>query len=96
MGQLRHHESSDEGLCEECRVRPSVGPCAACHGMVCGDCCSLVTDPSGKRVICISCTRMVADVRRKPLRRRSQGSKATAWVVLAILALGVLAVLLRS
>ena len=95
MGQLRQHESSDEGLCEECRVRPSVGPCAACYGMVCGDCCSLVTDPSGKRVICISCTRMVADVKRKPLRRRSQGSMATAWVVLAVLAIGVLVALLR-
>jgi hypothetical protein len=38
----------------------------------------------------------VADVNRKPLRRRSEGSKATAWVVLAILGLGLLAVLLRS
>ena len=96
MAQLRQHESSDEGLCAECRVQPSVGPCAACHGMVCGDCCSLVTDPSGKRVICISCTRMVADVRRKPLRRRTEGSKATAWVVLAVFGIGLLAVLLRS
>lgn len=96
MGQLRLRDTSDEGLCEECRVRPSVGPCAACYGMVCGDCCSLVTDPGGKRVICISCTRMVADVKRKPLRRRSQGSRTTAWIVLAVLGLSLLAVLLRS
>jgi hypothetical protein len=39
---------------------------------------------------------MVADVKRKPLRRRSQGSKTTAWIVLAVFGLGLLAVLLRS
>jgi hypothetical protein len=95
MSRLRQHEESDEGKCVECKVRPSVGPCAACHGMVCGDCCSLVTDPAGKAVICISCTRMVADVRRKPLRRHSEGSKATAWMILAVLGFGLLAYLLR-
>ena len=96
MGQLRQHEDSGEGRCEECQARPSVGPCAACHGMICGDCCTLVTDPSGKRVICLSCARMVADVNRKPVRRRSSSSKATAWSILAVLAVGLLAVLLRG
>ncbi len=95
MAGLMHHEDSGEGRCAECRARPSVGPCAACHSMVCGDCCSLVSDPGGQRVICISCARMIADVERRPVRRRSSSSKATAYMILAVLAIGILAALTR-
>lgn len=95
MPTLRQHEDSGEGRCAECGLRPSVGPCAACHSMVCGDCCSLVRESGAPRVICMSCTRMVADVKRKPLRRRSTGSRATAYMILAVLAIGILAALSR-
>lgn len=61
--------------------------------MVCGDCCTLVTDPNGKSVICLSCTRMVASTGRKPLTRNTNTRSLTAWVLLAIFAIGVLAVL---
>ncbi|MBL4633440.1 MAG: hypothetical protein JKY56_06195 [Kofleriaceae bacterium] len=93
MGQLQQHEQDGESQCVECQKRLAVGPCAACHGMVCGDCCTLVTDPSGKRVICLSCTRMVAGVSRKPLTRNTGTRSMTAWVLLAIFAIGILAVL---
>ncbi len=77
-------------------MRPSVGPCASCHGMVCGDCCTLTTDPAGKSVICLSCTRMVAGVQRKPLVRRSTSSKTTALIILMILALGAFVAILKG
>jgi hypothetical protein len=96
MVQLRVRESDDDdGLCAECRREPAVGPCAACHAMVCGDCCSLVTDPGGKRVICLSCARLVADVNRKPVRRRPPSAVGTAVIILVVFAVGLLAALLH-
>lgn len=95
MGRLQQHEDSGEGLCAECKLRPSVGPCAACYGMICGDCCTLVTDPAGKRVICLSCANMAAGAQRKALQRRTPSSRVTAWSILVVLALGLAAALLR-
>ena len=96
MGQLRTHEHSDEGMCEECKVRRSVGPCASCHGMVCGDCCTMTTDPAGKSVMCLSCARLLAKVSKAPLVRRSSHSKNTALMIIGVLVLGILAAVLRQ
>jgi len=63
--------------------------------MVCGDCCTMTTDPAGKSVICLSCARMIVSTRKSPLQRRSSGSKTTALIILAILALGILATVFR-
>jgi hypothetical protein len=63
--------------------------------MVCGDCCTLTTDPGGKSVICLSCARLLAKVSKKPLERRSAHSKNTALMIIAVLVLGILAAILR-
>lgn len=55
----------------------------------------MTTDPGGKSVICLSCARMVADVGRNKLERRSNSSKTTALMILAVLAVGVAIALLR-
>ncbi len=83
-------------MCEECKVRPSVGPCASCHGMVCGDCCTLTTDPAGKSVICLSCARLLAKVSSSSLQRRSTHSRNTALMVIGVLVAGILAAFLRG
>lgn len=95
MPGLRIREADDAGLCVECRKAAAVGPCAACEGMICPDCCTMTTDPGGKSVICLSCARMVADVGRNKLERRSNSSKTTALMILAVLAVGVAIALLR-
>lgn len=82
MPGLREVEFSDT-RCQECRVRDAVGPCAACEGMICGDCGVLTKDPVGTRCICLSCARLIADVReRTPRRARS----STQWVAIAVIA----------
>ena len=81
--------------CRECRTRDAVGPCAACEALICGECGVLSADPSGTRVICLSCARLVAAVRARPLRRRSPTGKAIAVGVLLALAAATLSWLLR-
>ncbi len=91
MSGLREHDfDGDDGSCAECRSRIAVGPCAACEAMICGDCGVFSNDPSGKRVICTSCARLIADVNARPLRRkRSTSMKAIAIaVVIAFAAVG--------
>jgi hypothetical protein len=73
----------DDLRCQECRARDPVGPCAACEGMICGDCGVLSEDPVGTRCICLSCARLIADVRARPPRR---SRPATQWVAIAVIA----------
>lgn len=81
--------------CRECEVNDAVGPCAACEAMICGDCGVVSKDPSGPRVICMSCARLVAAVRDRPLRRRSSTSKAIAIALVIAFAATALSLLLR-
>lgn len=82
--------------CRECEVNDAVGPCAACEAMICGDCGVVTKDPGGTRVICLSCARLVAAVRDRPLRRqRSSTTKAIAIAVVLAFAATALSLLLR-
>ena len=72
MSQLLENGSGDgdDSRCGECRQAIATGPCAACEQMICPDCGILTNDPSGVRVVCVSCVRLVADVNARPVRRR--------------------------
>ena len=74
-----HHDFEDL-RCSECRVRDPVGPCAACESMICGDCGVLSQDPVGTRCICLSCARLIADVRERSPRR----APAMPWLAVAV------------
>ena len=74
-GELREHDwDGDDGMCAECRTKIAIGPCAACEALICGDCGVFSTDPTGQRVICASCARLIADVRARPLKRHRTSS----------------------
>lgn len=93
---LQHRQNDgDEGLCAECRSALAVGPCVACHAMICADCGVFSKDPTGTRVICASCANLVADVRERRSRpRKSLGFKAIAVVlILAFVVVGLTIVL---
>lgn len=95
-GQVREHDwDGDDGRCAECRSRVAVGPCASCEAMICGDCGVFSSDPSGKRVICLSCARLIADVNARPARRSRPLSLKLIAVVLVIAFLAVALTLLR-
>ena len=90
------HRDDDEhdaagGACAECRRREPVGPCAACEAMICADCGVMSSDPSGRRVICMSCANLIAGVRSRP-KRRPGGASLIALAVAIALALGALAI----
>ena len=70
-----------DSRCQECNLRDPVGPCAACEGMICGDCGVLTRDPVGVRCICLSCARLIADVRERSPRRQHA---STRWLAIAI------------
>ncbi len=82
----------DSGLCRECGRAEAVGPCAACHLMICGECGVMSKDPAGLAVICLSCARLIADVRARSPERRPLGMKVVA--IAALIAFGALALLL--
>ena len=63
--------------------------------MICGDCGVLTTDPGGRRVICLSCARLVAATRDRRLERQPLSRKAIAIAVLAAFAAAALSLLLR-
>jgi len=94
MPGLRQIEGEDL-RCRECEVRDAVGPCATCEAMICGDCGVVSKDPAGTRVICLSCARLVAAVRDRPLRRRTSTSKAIAIAIVVAFAATALSLLLR-
>jgi hypothetical protein len=94
MPGLREVEGEDL-RCRECEVRDAVGPCAACEAMICGDCGVVSKDPVGAKVICLSCARLVAAVRDRPLRRRTSTGKAIAVAIIVALAAVTLSLLLR-
>ena len=88
---LQHRQDDgDDGLCAECNVAIAVGPCVACHAMICPDCGVFSKDPTGTRVICASCANLVADVRERRARPRTTlGFKAIAVIlVLAFIIFG--------
>ena len=95
MPGLQGFDGGEDLRCRECEVNDAVGPCAACEAMICGECGVMSKDPSGTRVICTSCARLVAAVRDRPLRRRSSTSKAIAVALVVAFAALVLAALLR-
>lgn len=78
--------------CKHCGVQ-AVGPCARCHGPVCGDCCVLTEQSSKTFAICLACD------------ERGGRSLAGGWwavagwlagpIVLLVLALAVLQWLFR-
>ena len=74
---------------------PPVGPCAACHGMICSDCGVFSKDPVGDKVICLSCARLVAAVSSKPLQRRPPSRAFIALALLVGLGIAIAAALLR-
>jgi len=87
---LREHDfDGDDGSCAECRAKIAVGPCAACEAMICGDCGVFSSDPSGKRVICTSCARLIADVNARPIQRRPMSTKVIA--IGLVIAFGIVA-----
>lgn len=89
-----HDGDGEDGLCRECEGAAAVGPCAACEAMICGNCGVMSKDPVGRRVICISCARLVADVGARRLERRPISRQAIAVVVLAAFAVAALTLLL--
>lgn len=93
MSSLVRRDGGGTPRCAECQQALPVGPCAACEGMICGDCGVMTTDPGGRRVICLSCARLVAAVDAKPLARRPAGRVAVAVGVLIAFGLGALALL---
>ncbi len=95
-GGLQHREDDgDDGLCAECRAEPAVGPCAACESMICGDCGVVTRDPSGTRVICLSCARLIAQVNaRTPSRAQRPPLVRVIAVAVAIAFAAVVATLL--
>lgn len=91
--QLRD-DDGDDGRCQECGNALAVGPCAACEAMICSDCGVLSRDPSGQRVICLSCARLIADVDSRPRRRRPPLLPLIAGALLIGFALALLHALL--
>ncbi len=90
-----HEHDGNGGRCQECNKAIAAGPCAACEAMICADCCVMSRDPSGQRVICISCARLVADVAAHPKRRWMPSNLVVAIVLLTAIATGVAALALR-
>lgn len=93
MPQLRERDD-DAHRCAECEQRDPVGPCAACEALICADCGVMSKDPSGQRVICASCARLVAYVNTRGPTRERTGLKFIALATLAIVGAGVLSLLL--
>lgn len=79
-------------MCGECKTAVAVGPCAACELMICGDCGVTSRDPVGIKVICVSCARLIANVRERRPARRSLGIQAIA--IVALIAFGLLFLML--
>jgi hypothetical protein len=92
---LRLRDGESEPRCAECEKAQPIGPCAACHSMICGDCGVMSKDPGGRAVICLSCANLVAAVRRRAPQRRKPSAKITALLVLLVLGLGTLLALTR-
>jgi len=96
MGNLRISSHDGPTLCAECDKAQPVGPCAACHSMICADCGALSKDPTGEKVICLSCARLVARVSESPVQRRPPGRVRTATLLLIVFGAGAAAALLRA
>jgi hypothetical protein len=92
-GSLRVAAPDGDGSCAECERAPAVGPCAACESMICGDCGVISRDPEGVKVICLSCARLIADVRARKPARPGTGAKVIAVAILLAFGLGALSLL---
>lgn len=92
-GSLRVAAPGDDGRCAECERAPAVGPCAACESMICGDCGVMSRDPEGVKVICLSCARLIADVRARKPSRPGTGARLVALALLLAFGLGALSLL---
>jgi len=90
VSRLREHDFDPrDHKCAECEVRDPIGPCGACEAMICGDCGVMTKDPGGRRVICLSCARLVAAVSDNPVRRRrGRGATWTAVAIALLIAFG--------
>ena len=68
---------------------PAVGPCARCHGPVCGDCCVLTEHGTKTWAICLAC-----DGEGGRSLGRAWGT-VVLWVAGPIVVLAVLVILLE-
>jgi hypothetical protein len=89
-GGLQHVEDDGPAPCRFCG-QPAAGPCARCHALVCGDCCTLTTSTAKVWAICVACDRQGGGT------LRSQWLGVAGWLggvllvlLLAVLALGLL------
>jgi hypothetical protein len=92
---IEREDDGDDAYCQECRRAIAVGPCAACEAMICADCGVMSRDPGGQRVICTSCAGIVAHVADRRLARRPRSVVGIAVALLAVIAVGIAAALLR-
>jgi hypothetical protein len=61
--------------------------------MICGDCGVMSRDPEGVKVICLSCARLIAGVRKRKPARPGTGARLVAVILLLAFALGALSLL---
>lgn len=77
----------DRARCKHCGAL-AVGPCARCHGPVCGNCCVLTEHGFKPYAICLSCER------RGGRSLRAGWLAVLGWVLTPILLIAALLLLL--
>lgn len=87
-GLMHHDDGGAVARCKHCGAQ-AVGPCARCHGPVCGDCCVLTEGGATTWAICLSCDR------RAGRSLRSGWLVVIGWFAVPILVLFLALVLLH-